>query len=73
MLDCLLLYFFQKKFNVIGFDINDRRIKELKKSIDTTGEFLTEELNNSSVQFTSDEKFIKKGIPHNCCCSDTCR
>ncbi|GAQ94961.1 UDP-N-acetyl-D-galactosamine dehydrogenase [Thermodesulfovibrio aggregans] len=49
-----------KKFNVIGFDINDRRIKELKKSIDTTGEFLTEELNNSSVQFTSDEKFIKK-------------
>lgn len=49
-----------KKFNVIGFDINERRIKELKKSIDTTGEFLTEELNNSSVQFTSDEKFIKK-------------
>lgn len=48
-----------KKFNVIGFDIDEKRIKELRKGIDKTGEFISEEIKNSSVKFTSDEKFIR--------------
>lgn len=48
-----------KKFRVIGFDIDEDRIKELKKGIDKTGQLRGEDLKNSSIQFTFDEKFIK--------------
>jgi len=48
-----------KKFRVIGFDIDKERIKELKNGIDKTGQLTGENLINSSVQFTSDERLIK--------------
>ncbi len=35
---------FGKKFKVIGFDINEKRIEELKKGIDKTLEVTKEEL-----------------------------
>ena len=35
---------FSKKYKVIGFDINKKRIAELKKGFDRTGEITSEEL-----------------------------
>ena len=43
-----------KKHEVIGLDINETRIKELKKNIDRTDEVSAEELQKISMQYTSD-------------------
>ncbi|MGG3738058.1 nucleotide sugar dehydrogenase [Aeribacillus pallidus] len=51
---------FGKFFPVIGFDIHSKRIEELKRYIDHTGEVSTEELKNSSVEFTTNEKKLKE-------------
>jgi UDP-N-acetyl-D-glucosamine/UDP-N-acetyl-D-galactosamine dehydrogenase len=51
---------FGKSFPVIGFDIHSKRIEELKQYIDHTGEVSTEELKNSSVEFTTNEKKLKE-------------
>ena len=40
---------------VIGFDINKKRITQLKEGIDLTGEINSEDLISSSINFTSDE------------------
>ena len=39
---------FSKKFQTYGFDINCKRIDELKKGFDRTGELTSNDLNNSS-------------------------
>lgn len=44
---------FAKKFNVIGFDINQRRVDELALGEDRTLEISTEELRSSTMKFTS--------------------
>ncbi|WP_173915200.1 nucleotide sugar dehydrogenase [Halobacillus sp. Marseille-Q1614] len=44
---------FGKKQNIIGFDINDQRIKELKEGLDRTEEVEREDLESSSIEFTS--------------------
>jgi UDP-N-acetyl-D-galactosamine dehydrogenase len=53
---------FGKKFNTIGFDINDDRINELNKGVDSTlevsNEYLTETLNNNLFSVTSDKSKI---------------
>ena len=53
---------FGKKFKTIGFDINDSRINELNKGIDSTlevsNEYLTETLNNNLFSVTSDKTNI---------------
>jgi UDP-N-acetyl-D-galactosamine dehydrogenase len=52
---------FEKYFNVIGFDINNSRIKELKKKNDVTREVSKNDLLKAkSIFFTSNEKDIKK-------------
>ena len=38
---------FSKKYDVVGFDINPRRIGELEKGVDSTLEVDPEELNNN--------------------------
>ena len=43
-----------KKHEVIGLDINEARIKELKQNIDRTDEVSTEELQKTSMQYTND-------------------
>ncbi|MCS7203522.1 MAG: nucleotide sugar dehydrogenase [Thermodesulfovibrio sp.] len=48
-----------KKFKVIGFDINSKRIEELKRGFDKTGEILAETIERSSIEFSSDEEIIK--------------
>ena len=46
---------FSKKYNVIGFDINDMRIQELQSGIDKTLELETSELKKASnLKYTSD-------------------
>jgi UDP-N-acetyl-D-galactosamine dehydrogenase len=47
---------FGKKYEVVGFDINQLRIDELKKSSDRTREVDSSELQKTTVVFTSDEK-----------------
>jgi len=53
---------FGKKFNTIGFDINENRINELNKGIDTTLEvsnkYLTETLNNNLFSVTAEKTKI---------------
>lgn len=50
----------KKKFNVVGYDINERRIKNLKNLNDTNKEFEKSELKIKNKSFlTSDSKDIK--------------
>jgi UDP-N-acetyl-D-galactosamine dehydrogenase len=42
------------KFNVIGYDINTERVKELRNGFDRTGEVSSERLESCSVEFTDD-------------------
>lgn len=46
---------FSKYFEVIGFDINGARISELMDGFDHTNESSSQELKNSSIQFTTSE------------------
>ncbi len=44
---------------VVGFDINTRRIDELTKGIDRTGETLGGDLQNPNISFTADPKTLR--------------
>jgi UDP-N-acetyl-D-galactosamine dehydrogenase len=46
---------FSRFFNVIGFDISERRINALKEHIDVTGQVSSSELHSSNIYFTTDE------------------
>ncbi len=51
---------FAKKFKVVGFDINERKISELHQGIDTTGEVEDlAQLKSSNVTFSSDPACLK--------------
>jgi len=54
-----LAVLFAKKFNVVGFDVNPKRIEELKRGLDKTGEVTEEELQNCNIEFSSNEEVIK--------------
>ncbi len=49
-----------KKFDLTGFDINKERVKQLGSGIDINNETLGEDLKNTKMKFTSDEKEISK-------------
>jgi len=49
-----------KYYEVIGFDINEIKIKQLVNGIDTTGEIDQNELKRVNILFTSDEEAIKR-------------
>ncbi len=51
---------FDKKFDVIGFDINKKKINKLKEGNDLTNEVSKKELQSCSIEFTSDSKKIKE-------------
>lgn len=55
---------FAKKVNVIGFDLNSNKIDLYKKGIDPTKEVGNEEISKTKVEFTSDEKDLKKAKFH---------
>ncbi|RUM50236.1 MAG: hypothetical protein DSY47_02180 [Hydrogenothermus sp.] len=49
-----------KKYKVIGFDINPKRIDELKNNYDRTREVTQEELKNCNIEFTDNPEKISK-------------
>lgn len=51
---------FGEKHEVVGFDINAQRIQSLKEGYDLTNEVTKEELEATSIRFTSDESLIKE-------------
>lgn len=51
---------FAKKVNVIGFDLNESKIKLYKSGIDPTNEVGDEIIKNTSVEFTSDESKLQE-------------
>lgn len=51
---------FAKKVNVIGFDLNEEKIKLYKQGIDPTNEVGNEEIKATLVDFTSDEKRLQE-------------
>jgi len=51
---------FGEKQNIIGFDINDERIKELQAGFDRTNEVETEDLQKATIHFTSDPVDLKE-------------
>lgn len=50
---------FSKKINVIGFDINEKKVQAYLDGMDATKEVGDEAIKNCSVQFTSDEKLLQ--------------
>ena len=55
-----LAVLFSKKFDVIGFDIDDEKIQEYRQGKDLTGEVGYENLKKSNIHFTSDPEELKK-------------
>ena len=49
-----------KKFNTIGYDINKKRLKELKKKIDSNNEFSKKDFLKRKISFTNNYNDIKK-------------
>lgn len=49
-----------KHFPVIGFDVKEKRIAELKENLDKSGEVSSEELKATTVQFTNDAANLKE-------------
>ncbi|MCR5695184.1 MAG: nucleotide sugar dehydrogenase [Clostridia bacterium] len=56
----LAVAFAEKGLKVIGFDISERRITELKKGYDPTEEVGDEAVKNSDILFTNEESELKK-------------
>lgn len=55
---------FAKKADVIGFDLNETKIKLYKSGVDPTKEVGDEAIKSSSIYFTSDEKALKNAKFH---------
>ncbi|SUJ43638.1 capsular polysaccharide biosynthesis protein CapL [Staphylococcus aureus] len=51
---------FGNKHKVIGFDINESRIKELKNNYDRTNEVTENKLKNTNIEYTSNAEDLKK-------------
>lgn len=49
---------FSKHFKVVGFDISDRRIEELKRGMDSSREVSEEELRGANIEFSSNPEVI---------------
>jgi len=50
---------FSKYYAVVGFDLKQQRIEDLKKSFDRTGEVYDKDLENSTVLYTSNSRDIQ--------------
>ena len=55
---------FAKKVNVIGYDLNSKKIELYKKGIDPTKEVGDEAIKSTLVEFTSDESRLKEAKFH---------
>lgn len=50
---------FAKKFDVIGFDVNSKKLQDCLNGIDVTNEVGNEAIQNTTCHFTNDEKELK--------------
>jgi UDP-N-acetyl-D-glucosamine/UDP-N-acetyl-D-galactosamine dehydrogenase len=55
---------FAKELNVIGYDLNENKIKLYESGIDPTNEVGNKEIENTTVEFTSDETKLKEAKFH---------
>lgn len=55
---------FAKKADVIGFDLNKKKIELYKEGIDPTNEVGNDEIRRTTVEFTSDENKLKEAKFH---------
>ena len=55
---------FAKKADVIGFDLNEKKIQQYKAGFDPTQEIGDDEIKKNSVEFTSDEKRLREAKFH---------
>lgn len=55
---------FAKKINVIGFDLNEKKIELYKKGIDPTHEVGNEIISKTTVEFTADETKLREAKFH---------
>jgi UDP-N-acetyl-D-galactosamine dehydrogenase len=55
---------FAKKIDVIGFDLNKKKIDLYKSGIDPTNEVGNEEIKNTNVEFTADETRLREAKFH---------
>ena len=55
-----LAVMFGRKLQVIGFDISEKKIGQLRRHIDTTLEVTTEDLKGAAIQYTTDPADLKK-------------
>jgi UDP-N-acetyl-D-galactosamine dehydrogenase len=55
---------FANKVDVIGFDLNEKKIELYKSGIDPTNEVGNEEIRKTTVEFTADESKIKEAKFH---------
>ena len=55
---------FAKKVDVIGFDLNEQKIKLYKSGIDPTREVGDDAISKTTVEFTADEKMLRKAKFH---------
>lgn len=55
---------FSKKYQTVGYDISQLRIKKLLKNIDETEEVTSYELKNSKINFTNDISILKENNFH---------
>ena len=55
---------FAKKVDVIGFDIDTKKIHSYKRGIDVTCEVGNEAISDSDIYFTTDERELEKSIFH---------
>ena len=55
---------FAKQIDVIGFDINDKKIKQYKRGIDPTFEVGDEAIQETTLEFTNDEKKLQDASFH---------
>src|SRR5690625_4685195 len=51
---------FGENKDIVGFDINEQRIEELKQGIDITDEVELDDLKNASIEFTADPTDLNK-------------
>lgn len=56
--------FANKGVNVIGFDLNEKKIELYNSGVDPTNEVGDDAIKNTSVQFTADEKELRKAKFH---------
>lgn len=55
---------FARKINVIGFDVNDKKIEMYKSGVDPTNEVGSTLLQQTTVEFTNDESKLKEAKFH---------